>query len=335
MKEQQKIKKIALVTALLTLVLVGLGGYVRATGAGLACPDWPLCFDKFVPKMRYGVVQEVMHRYLALVVSILIAVMSWKVFKLGPAFKSLRKFSIGLLGILGVQVVLGGLTVLMLLNPYIVTAHLACGTIIVQLLLLLSMEKTGEVRESPSSENDSYMAKLLYFMSGLVYLQILLGGFVGSSGASMACPDIPFCQGQLYSATFNGPQLIQMLHRANGILIAFAALVCFLKARQLQPALGIKPGHMVAMMVMIWIQISLGFANVVMSIPVAPAVTHLVLAQLILFGYLVPARRLSGKKFFGKKLAPTNQTSSGTSTPLQGLEDSTVQTVQLRRAANA
>jgi len=331
MIEQKKIKKLAVITALLTLVLVGLGGYVRATGAGLACPDWPLCFDKFVPKMRYGVVQEVMHRYLALIVSILIGVITWKVFKLGPGFRSLRRFSVRLLSILAVQVVLGGLTVLMLLNPYIVTAHLACGTIIVQLLLLLAMEKTGEAAASPSPENDRYMSGLLYAMSTLVFLQILLGGFVGSSGASMACPDIPFCQGQLYSASFNGPQLIQMVHRANGILIAFVSLVCFLKARQLQPALSIKPGHMVVMMVMIWIQIMLGFANVVMHIPVAPAVTHLVLAQLILFGYLVPARRLSGKRFF----EVDSQWLKTSSKSEAGAENNSLPTLETRRVANA
>ncbi|MHA2172479.1 MAG: COX15/CtaA family protein, partial [Candidatus Kariarchaeaceae archaeon] len=32
-----------------TYTLILMGGYMKAIGAGLACPDWPLCYDKFIP----------------------------------------------------------------------------------------------------------------------------------------------------------------------------------------------------------------------------------------------------------------------------------------------
>src|SRR5689334_16517053 len=52
-----------------SLVLVALGGYVRGTGAGLACPDWPLCYGRAVPaELKPGIAQEVGHRYLASIV---------------------------------------------------------------------------------------------------------------------------------------------------------------------------------------------------------------------------------------------------------------------------
>ena len=37
---------LALVASLATYLLIVLGGLVRATGAGLACPDWPLCHGR-------------------------------------------------------------------------------------------------------------------------------------------------------------------------------------------------------------------------------------------------------------------------------------------------
>ena len=48
-----------------TLGLVVLGALVRAHGAGLACPDWPLCFGNFVPAMDLRVAFEYSHRVLA------------------------------------------------------------------------------------------------------------------------------------------------------------------------------------------------------------------------------------------------------------------------------
>ena len=54
-----------------SLVLVCLDGFVRGTGAGLACPDWPLCYGRAVPDpVHPGVLQEVGHRYLASLVSV-------------------------------------------------------------------------------------------------------------------------------------------------------------------------------------------------------------------------------------------------------------------------
>ena len=53
----------ALVVAMFALIV--LGALVRAHGAGLACPDWPLCFGEFVPRMNLRVAFEWSHRVLA------------------------------------------------------------------------------------------------------------------------------------------------------------------------------------------------------------------------------------------------------------------------------
>ncbi len=305
------IKRLAMLVALMTLVLVGLGGYVRATGAGLACPDWPLCFGMLVPEMRYGVIQEVFHRYLAAIVSVGVLALTFISFKFRKESPRLFGFLLFVCALLLTQVVLGGLTVLMKLNPFIVTGHLIIGTVIVQSLLLVASEKVDS-SAAPSKPADSIVSKVFYFMSALLFVQIGIGGFVGSSGASMACPEIPFCDGLILSSTFSGPQMIQMIHRVNGVLIALLALSSIFIISSFGDKISIKKAHAVAMFVMIMGQVLLGFANVVMSIPVAPAVVHLVLAQLLLFGYLVPARRLSGKRFFLAKAEIPEQTFEST-----------------------
>ena len=42
---------LALITIAITFILLNLGGYVHNTGSSLACPDWPLCYGQFFPKM--------------------------------------------------------------------------------------------------------------------------------------------------------------------------------------------------------------------------------------------------------------------------------------------
>jgi heme A synthase len=59
------VRRLAAVSALLTLVLITAGGLVTNTDSGLACPDWPTCFGSPMPKMVGGVAVEHTHRLLA------------------------------------------------------------------------------------------------------------------------------------------------------------------------------------------------------------------------------------------------------------------------------
>ncbi len=283
--------------SVLSLILVGLGGYVRGTGAGLSCPDWPLCYGKAVPPdFGNGVLQEVVHRYLASAVSLLTVIFSLVAYRSRKLQPRIWNTAIFALVILLCQVILGGLTVLLKLNPFIVTSHLALGTVFLQLFVFLSLELSRRERAPSVLGNSRREAGLLL---GLTLLQILLGGFVGSSGASLSCPDLPYCFGALLPAEATHQQEIHMLHRFLGVTIFLAVSLAAIRERA--SGQGAAASWLSFAWVIVTIQFLLGVLNVYSRVHVHVAVSHLIFAQLLLLSLIQVWRLKAGFPVFGRE----------------------------------
>src|SRR5579864_6304624 len=78
MKVLRRLSAAAVFVALMTVVL---GSWTRINGAGMTCPDWPLCHGQLFPSLVDGSVYEWAHRLLALAVAPLvlaIVVVGWR-----------------------------------------------------------------------------------------------------------------------------------------------------------------------------------------------------------------------------------------------------------------
>ncbi|MDP6309440.1 MAG: COX15/CtaA family protein [Prochlorococcaceae cyanobacterium ETNP14_MAG_4] len=173
-----------LVVALIALVVIG--GATRVMEAGLACPDWPLCYGSLLPgrQMNVQVFLEWFHRLDAFVVGVALlvqlgAVLFWR--SQLPGW--LPWFCAGLVALVLLQGALGALTVLQLLPSGVVTAHLALALTLVAALSGLSQRLLSS----------SDMASPLWWrlMGGASLLavtgQCLLGGRMATAWAAQRC----------------------------------------------------------------------------------------------------------------------------------------------------
>ena len=134
---------LAWATLVANIVLVVTGGAVRLTGSGLGCPTWPRCTDEaFRPhgELEFHSAIEFGNRMLTFVlVAIAVAtfVVAWRTRR-----RDLRRMALVLALGIPAQAVIGGITVLTDLNPWVVSLHLLCSLAMIgaAVRLLLSVD---------------------------------------------------------------------------------------------------------------------------------------------------------------------------------------------------
>jgi cytochrome c oxidase assembly protein subunit 15 len=117
--------------ALLAVIVVS-GAAVRLTGSGLGCSDWPKCHeDRFVSAGDYHDTIEFVNRMFTGAVSLAVALAVLGSLRREPRRRDLTLWSVGLVGgVLG-QIVLGGLVVIFELSPWLVIGHFVLSMVLV------------------------------------------------------------------------------------------------------------------------------------------------------------------------------------------------------------
>lgn len=273
-------------TLCLVFVLVIWGGVVRLSGSGLAIPDWPLAEGKLLPRPHPNVLIEFGHRVIAMIVGFATLAIAIVVFRSREYRAKVGALTVAALITLGLQVFMGGRVVIEELPVDRVVAHLLLAFTFFGILLMMALRVTEAAPPGAPEPRARLLARFAHLAAGAVFLQAGLGAWVSSSGASLACPDFPTCQGS-WLPPMTGLVGIHYAHRLGAYAIVLLVLgLLFAAAPAKLPPRARWPLRVSG--ILLALQVLLGIANVVLRVPLHVSAAHLGTA-LILFGTLLMA----------------------------------------------
>ena len=205
-----RIRKLAGFGVIFALLVVSVGAYTRLADAGLGCPDWPGCYGFLtVPdeateistaEARYPEAPvefakawwEMGHRYIAGALLLLVASILFMAYRAREEEDTPLKLAAVLMFVILWQAAFGAWTVTLKLWPQVVTGHLIGGFTTLSLMWLLFLRQGGLSDMVSALPRPNWLAKIAFVA---VVVQIILGGWVSSNYAALACYDFPSCDG--------------------------------------------------------------------------------------------------------------------------------------------
>ncbi len=259
-----------------------LGSWTRINGAGMTCPDYPLCRGRIVPAFDGGVIWEWAHRFTALALSVLVVVAIARALNRRYASTPYVRAAATLAGALFLfQVFLGAATVKLSNTPISVVWHWGTAMALIASLAALAIF-AGAERSARSNGNARAVAAVLALAASVAFITMCIGAYVSSSGAGLACVTIPGCAGNV--VVFGNGQFVQMLHRFAAASSLLAAVGAFAFAWMQGASTRVRAWTTVAL-ALVFVQVVLGLLNVALRLPLDLREAHAANAALIFLAF--------------------------------------------------
>jgi heme a synthase len=273
-------------TLVVQIGIVGTGGLVRLTGSGLGCPTWPQCTpESFVntPEMGIHGVIEFGNRLLTFVLVIVAIVTFLFVLRMRRRRPDLFWLALVIGLYVPVQAIIGGITVLTNLNPYVVGLHYFASVVLVALSAVLVARVYAvpgpRVRAVPA-----WYAAVSHLTSALVLVTVVVGILVTGSGPHAGDG----------GASRNGldPQFMQHVHSWPAYALLACTLVLVIGAGRTPPALRLRLWTALLLGVEI-AQTVVGLWQARTGLPIVLVNIHMVLAVLLVAAMTAVVMHLS------------------------------------------
>ncbi len=231
------LRRAATVTTVATLLLITVGALVRASGAGLGCPDWPHCYGRWVPPLSvedlpagadratFNLAKtwtEYLNRLAGVLVGGLVLWTAWRAWRARKAHRRVFPLAMGIAFLTGFQGWIGGLVVKYELDPRWVTVHLLLALIMLALLIVL--RETAGLGNIPQTSAPSNMTaglrRVLQALLLFSVVQILLGALV-RGGLEVVVQENPTLPRDQWISTLGS---VEWIHRLLAIALALAVV---------------------------------------------------------------------------------------------------------------
>lgn len=259
----------ALVAAGLAVGLVAYGSWVRSSGSGLGCPDWPLCNGRIIPANTAAAIESG-HRWYAAITSIAIFVSAFLGFRLRRTLPRAATL-LGLSALLVVlQALLGAAVVLTELHPLVRLVHLGLA------MTLIAVLTVGGVALLHNTDADLRLRRPGWHLLPTAVVVVLLGASIVATATSFECATLLLCDKS--SSTI--ATALHNAHRTLGVVLFATAAVLALRHVRRGASGGFVTATVVAA-VLLLCQMVIGTSVVAAHLPVGLRVLHLGMAAAI------------------------------------------------------
>ncbi|MEN8261543.1 MAG: signal recognition particle-docking protein FtsY [Pseudomonadota bacterium] len=311
-------RKITLLSLFLALMMLVVGTYVRLSGAGAGCPDWPGCYGSAIVPSGADAIREAQnaypdspmdttkawkvmsHRYIggALVLMVLVlAAMSWRQKHCRAAAVSV---AVVLLLLTALQVALSMWIVSLKGMPVLVLGQLLAGMAMASVLHWLYLRANPNLAKATERLGPGGLS---IFAFSVLFFEIILGGWTSANYASLACTDFPKCHGSwwpqanysdafvFWRGLFGDPASAMLSYEARvaihwthrlGAVVAFVILggLVFSATASRNHSRVKRAGTILS--VLLLVQVGLGVVGIRQGMPLPIAVAHTAVAALML-----------------------------------------------------
>ncbi len=285
-------QRFAITTTALTYVLIAVGSLVRASGAGLGCPDWPRCFGSWIPPASVAALPpgfdpaqfnpvlmwtEYLNRLLGVSVGVAIFATTVAAWRHHRHDRRILWPTVAALLLTGYQGWLGGRVVAHELAPWIVTAHMIVALIIVQLLLWATVESlvAGQPAARPRLPGLGLFGWAAWAATALLLVQVGLGTQVRAL-VDEGLPALP--RGEVLAAV----GALDTYHRELAAVVALVVVGLWVWAWLRHDAHPVLRHTASAALAAVVVQIAAGMVLAGFALPPPAQIAHLTVSSLLL-----------------------------------------------------
>ncbi len=173
--------RLAGVSCAVLLLVVTSGAFVRLTGSGLGCENWPSCGDKPYPEEGYHAFIEFGNRLIALV-GIVLTLVTWLASRrVDGLLRHARLAALGAFLVAAAQIPMGGITIALDLHPLAVMTHFLLGLAVVGLAVIVVLEAWSLVAGLAAPAGARWLRQVVSWMGVPACAVLVLTGAVATA----------------------------------------------------------------------------------------------------------------------------------------------------------